>query len=174
MFYVEHFMKNMLFALILIVLSSCTVRDPNPELRDVVYIDLGKELDLTKKSIEQAEKELEDREALLRKVVPQSGQIKSLEKKVFESANYVQKLKQQKQFFEIKQEVRKNLVASKYHDSLKGGPAWPDPHEVEVYNASIKLNREKLEYEKSKGMVKNVPRGTNEKPPAAAPKKEED
>ena len=174
MFYVEHFMKYAFLALIIAFLSSCTPRDPNPELRDVVYIDLAKELDLTKKSIEQTEKELEDRETLLRKVVPQSGQVKSFEKKVFESQNYLQKLKQQQQFFEIKLELRKNSVGSKYLDSLKGGAAWPDVKEVEIYNASIKLNRDKIGYEKTKGMIKNVPRGTTEKAQPAAPPKEED
>ena len=174
MFHVEHFMKYFILALFIALLQSCTVRDPNPELRDVVYIDLAKELDLTKKSVEQTEKELEDREVLLRKVIPQSGQLKSLEKKVFESKNYIQKLKQQQQFFEIKLELRKNLVASKYHDSLAGGPAWPDVHEVEIYKSSLKLNRDKLGYEKNKGVVKNVPRGTTDKLPATVPAKEED
>ena len=174
MFYVEHFMKYLYFALFLIFLSACTPRDPNPELRDPIYIDLAKELDLTKKSIEQIEKELEDRQLLLRKVVPQSGQLKSLEKKVFESQSYIQKLKQQKQFFEIKLELRKNLVVTKYFESFKGGPAWPDTKEIEIYNSSLKLNRDKIGYEKNKGMVKNVPRGTNEKQSEPKTAKEED
>ncbi len=163
MFYVEHFMKYLIISIFFAFLAGCTAPDPNPELKDVVYIDLAKELELTKKSIEQTEKELEDRALAAQKSVPQSGQLKALEKKVFETQNYLQKLGQQKQFFEIKLELRKNLVGSKYNESLKGGRPWPDPEEVSNYNLRLKLHREQIGWEKNKGIVKNVPRGTIEK-----------
>ena len=139
---------------------SCTQRDPNPERSDFVYRDLSKELDLVKKNIADVEKEYETRQADMRSVVPQTGQIKSYEKKVFESKNQLERLRQQEQFFEISLEQRKKLVADRYSESFRGGRPWPDAKELEVYERAQKLRREKIAWEKNKGIVKSVPRGT--------------
>lgn len=154
-------MKILILLLIIIALMpSCQQQDPNPELKDLIFLDIGRELGLVKKSIESIETELSERRELLRSVVPQTGQLKGVEKKVFESQNNLERLKQQKQFFEIKAESRKAEVQSKYRASLHGGPRWPDEKETEMYQASIKFQREKLSWDKKRGMIKNVPRGT--------------
>ena len=160
MFYVEQHMKSYFFGLFFIILVACHPRDPNPELKDPIYQDLKKELALVDKNIETGNKELGDRKSILKGVIPQSGQLKSVEQKVFESEDYLEKLAQQKLFFEIKIEQRKRLVSTKYAHSLHGGPAWPDPKEVEDYDAEIKLQRAKIKWANEKGMVKKVPRGT--------------
>ncbi len=153
-------MNRIISIVCLIFMFSCTQRDPNPERADFVYRDLSKELDLVKKSIDSAQVEYDARLADLRLVVPQTGQIKSFEKKVFESKNQLERLKQQQQFFEISLEQRKKHVSNRYDESYRGGRTWPDAKEIEIYEQSQKLQREKIAWEKSKGMVKNVPRGT--------------
>lgn len=160
MFYVEHPMKNYFLSFLLLFLSSCHSRDLNPEQKDLVFNDFKKEIALVDKSIEVANKDLEDRRIALRGVVPQTGQLKSIEKKVFESEDYLEKLSQQKRFFEIKLEQRKQLVTQKYEESLRGGPAWPDKKEIEDYEAEIKMQRAKIKWDKDKGMIKKVLRGT--------------
>ena len=139
---------------------SCTQRDPNPERSDFVYRDLSKELDLVKKYITDVEAEYESRRSDLASVVPQTGQIKSFEKKVFESKNQLERLRQQQQFFEISLEQRKKYVLDRYEESFHKGRPWPDTKELENYERSQKLQREKIAWEKNKGMVKTVPRGT--------------
>ena len=170
MFYVEHLMKYYLLSLFLIFLASCHPRDPNPEQKDMIYLDLKKELFLVDKNIDLANKELEDRKIILRGVVPQTGQLKSIEKKVFENEDSLERLNQQKQFFQIKIEQRRQLVELKYEKSLHGGPAWPDAKEVTDYEAEIKMQRAKIKWDKEKGMIKNVPRGTTA---PEGPKKEQ-
>ena len=101
------------------------------------------------------------------KAAPQSGQIKFANKKVFESENKITALKQQKQYFEIKVEQRKNIDRNNYLDSLKNGKTWPNKEEVEEYKTTIKLQRDKINWDKNKGNKKDVPRGTS-----AEPKKE--
>ena len=139
---------------------SCTQRDPNPERSDFVYRDLSKELDLVKKNIAAVEIEYNTRQTDLKSVVPQTGQIKTYEKKVFESKNQLERLRQQQQFFEISLEERKKDVIGRYEESLRGGRAWPDKKELEIYERAQKFQREKIAWEKNKGMIKDVPRGT--------------
>lgn len=153
-------MNRIVLIFCLIFMFSCTQRDPNPERADFVYRDLSKELDLVKKNKDSVKTEYDERVADLRSVVPQTGQIKSYEKKVFESKNQLERLTQQQQFFEISLEQRKKHVVDRYGESFRGGRPWPDAKEIEIYEQSQKLQREKITWEKNKGVVKNVPRGT--------------
>lgn len=138
-----------------------------PELSDEIYKDLLIELDVATKELEAEEKNLEKLVADKEKAAPQSGQIKFANKKVFESENKITALKQQKQYFEIKVEQRKNIDRNNYLDSLKNGKTWPNKEEVEEYKTTIKLQRDKINWDKNKGNKKDVPRGTS-----AEPKKE--
>lgn len=162
-------MKLIIIAFLIALFSSCTPKDPNPELSDPIFADFRKELDLVNKNIEAISAEYEDRVMSLKSVVPQSGQLKAVQKKVFDSKNNVDRLKQQKQFFEIKAELRKKEVHARYLESFKGGRPWPDPKEIAQFAAAKKLQKEKLEWERNKGVIKPVPRGTN--PIEAIPKK---
>ncbi len=160
-----------IFVLLAILLSfSCSKRDPNPELKDEIYSDLLAEREIMSKSVEAAEKELADLEKTIKEAVPQTGQAKSFSAKYFEGKNAFEKLKQQKQYFDIKVEERKLDVQDRYAESLrKDGRKWPDPEEVKIYKAKLKLYRDKITWDKNKGIVKNVPRGTEKK---EAPKSE--
>lgn len=132
----------------------------------MIYQDLLQELDVSTKGLESEYKNLEKLMAEKEKVVPQTGQIKFSQKKIFETENTITKLKQQKQFFEIKLAIRKTEVMDRYLESRKGGRAWPDKDEIVTYRSTLKLQREKLNWDKAKGMKKEVPRGTNDNPVA--------
>ena len=157
--------------LFLLLLSfSCSKKDPTPELRDEIYKDLSSEFDIMTKSLETAEKDLEQQRKEIDSATPQTGQRKSFEAKYFEAKNALDRLKQQKQFFEIKVAQRKELVKVRYEESLtRGGRKWPDPEETELYKAKLKLYRDKIAWDKNKGMVKKVPRGTEKKEAAPVP-----
>lgn len=167
MFYVEHHMKHLVFALFLTILttlaSSCTKTEPNPELRDEIYLDLTTEMDIATKAMESEEKNLLSLKGELEKAVPQTGQVKYATLKVRSSEEALNRLMQQKIYFDIKIERRKIYVRERYLESLKeGGRKWPDDEELAVYKSVTKFNREKIEYDKNKRMVKgkDVPRGT--------------
>ena len=158
-------MNFQLCALILIIFFffGCKKTDPAPELRDEIYKDLIIELDIAQKSIEAEEKNLLRLQADLKKAVPQTGQIKFATKKVRDSESRLDQLRQQKIFFEIKLERRKEEVRFKYAQSLKpNGPPWPDEKEIEMYKTITQFQRSKNQWEQTKGYKedKNVPRGT--------------
>ena len=154
-------MKNMVFILFLSILASCSKTDTTPEIADEIYKDLQQELEVSTKGVESEEKNLQKLEFEKQKIVPQTGQIKFSQKKIFETQNTLTKLSQQKQFFEIKLEQRKNEVRLRYAESKAGGRQWPDLNEIMLYKSTLKLQREKLAWDKNKGMKKQVPRGTN-------------
>lgn len=160
-------MKCLIYLIFAAVLSSCTQGDPSPELRDEVYKDLQTELEIANKSLDAETKSLENLNADLKKALPQTGQIKFATKKVRDAEDRINTLTQQKLYFEIKIEQRKALAQSRYAESLKeGGRPWPDEKEITMYRSVVKFNRDKIAWEKTKGMKKDVPRGTGEKPAA--------
>ncbi|WP_148285005.1 hypothetical protein [Pseudobdellovibrio exovorus] len=161
-------MKPLLFIAFALILASCTKKNPNPELSDAIYMDLQEELSIADKALEEETKNLASLQKEKDAVVPQTGQVKYALKKVEDSLAKIDRLKQQKQFFEISLETRKHLVAERYEESLtEGGRPWPDEAEIADYRAIIKIQREKIAYDKVQGMRKYVPRGTTE--PASAP-----
>jgi hypothetical protein len=165
-------MKILIFVIILGLFSGCNKPDPNPELHDEIYTDLLQELDIATKGLEAEEKNLTKLEEERDKAVPQTGQIKFAQKKVYETEATITKLRQQKQFFEIKIELRKAEARARYLEARKGGRKWPDPEEIANYKEAMKLQREKLTWDKNKGHKKDVPRGTSggehgEAPPPA-------
>lgn len=156
-------MKLTTFAILLLFfLTGCTQADPNPELSDPVYRDLKKELTLAEESLAFAKEELLARQEGLRNVVPQTGQIKTLQNKVFQAESEIARLNQQRLFFEISVEQRRLHVNTRYADSLRGGNPWPDKKELQDFEKAQKFQREKIAWEKNKGVVKDVPRGTKE------------
>ena len=162
-------MKCLFFALFALILTSCTQADPHPESRDEVYQDLETELGIAEKAFDAEEKMQERLQADLGKVLPQTGQVKFATKKLRDSADRLNALSQQKLYFGIKLEQRKAYVQSRYHESLKDpNRPWPDEKELSMYRSVVKFNREKIAWEKNRGMKKAVPRGTGEEKAAPA------
>jgi len=157
-------MKTIFFALFLFFLG-CTKVDPHPENRDEIYSDLGSELEIATKTLEAAEKGLLSAQEEMKKAIPQTGQIKYATKKLRNAEAFLAEMKQRKIYFDIKRERRKAYVQFRYKESLSsGGRPWPDPKEIEEYKALTKFNREKLEWDRTKGTRKDVPRGTKSSP----------
>lgn len=164
MFYVEQNMKTALLLIFYIFLSSCVQKVANPELSDLIYKDLQEELALATKTLEEEEKSLVIVKKERELAVPQTGQIKFSNKKVSDTEERLILLRQQKLYFEIKLEQRKHYVHERYHESLGGsGRPWPDKEEDSVYASVVKFNRDKITWDKNKGMKKLVPRGTEKK-----------
>lgn len=165
MFYVEQPMKCLIFACLVLFFASCNSKNPHPEQLDEIYLDLVAELGIADKALEAEEKNLATLIKERDQAVPQTGQIKFANKKVADAESKVNSLKQQKLYFEIRIEQRKHEAAQKYEQSLKeGGKPWPDKEEVALYKSVVKFQRDKLAWDKTKGIKKDVPRGTDKKP----------
>lgn len=171
MFHVEHmFIRPNSLILILFLsafIASCNKPDPHPEKSDSIYNDLMVELDISQKNLQAEEKQLESIKKDMALVTPQTGQIKGLQKKFFESQNNLDLYKQRLKYFEIKLSLREHYVKQRYNESINGGRAWPDEKENADYKIRMKLLRDKLNWGKPKSSEENthkkenVPRGTN-------------
>lgn len=156
-------MKCLIFIIFAVFMAACTQADPAPELRDEVYKDLQTELEIANHSIDSETRGLEGLRGELSKALPQTGQIKFATKKVKDSEDRLNTLNQQRLYFEIKLERRKNFVQSRYEESRhEGGKPWPDEKELALYRSVVKFNHDKIQWDKTKGMRKSVPRGTEE------------
>ncbi len=153
-------MKYLYFALFFVFLTSCEKSDPNPHLSDEIYKDYQSEFDIAKKALETTEKEHDKLLVEKSKVVPQTGQIKFVQKKIYDNERQIESLKQQVRFFTIKLELRQAEDKQRYEESRHGGRPWPDSAELDSYKSTIKFQREKIAWDRNKGMKKIVPRGT--------------
>ncbi len=153
-----------------VLATSCTKRDPAPELLDTIYLDLKNELEIAQKNYAAEEVQNKKSKAEFLQVVPQTGQIKIASKRVFESNNNLDLYAQQIKYFEIGLELRKNIARARYLESLtKNGRPWPDDKEIADYKIRLKLQKEKLSWGKKPEVAekpKDVPHGTSggEKP----------
>jgi hypothetical protein len=166
-------MKCLIIATFIFLFSSCKEKIANPERLDEIYLDLVAELDIATKSLEAEEKNMATLIGERKLVVPQTGQIKFINKKISDSETMLTRLKQQKLYFEIKIEQRIHAAKQNYEASLsKNGKPYPDKDEISLYKSAVKFQREKLEWDKNKGIKKKVPRGTEQKTDANEKPKE--
>lgn len=133
--------------LIIFTLSACSKPDPNPELKDPIYADLQTQLGAATASLEAEKKKLEGYQKDLEGVIPQSGQIKYAQKRVFESQAAVNKFEQEKDYLTLKIEQRKKAAVISYRKAFAKKESWPDPKEFESYQAEQKLRKAKREWD---------------------------
>lgn len=156
-------MKCLIFIAVMALLTACTQRNPNPEQMDGIYKDLVAELDLARRALELEEKSLVELKKEKALVVPQTGQIKFVNKKIADAEEKIMLMKQRVAFFEISVSQRAEHAKVKYDESLRsGGKPWPDNEELALYNSVTKFHRDKLAWDRNKGIKKTVPRGTSE------------
>lgn len=138
---------RLIYALFLLIpfLGACEKKpEPNPEARDPIYADYKAELGLAEQGLAAEEKALEGFKAELNDVVPQSGQIKFAQKRIYESMDKITKFEQRKLYFELKIQARLLEVKKSYKAAFAKGEAWPDPKEYDEYKVAGKLRRDGL------------------------------
>ncbi|WP_413569136.1 hypothetical protein ACLWBD_17650 [Bdellovibrio sp. HCB117] len=137
------FLRIVCLIILSFALSACNKPDPNPELKDPIYSDLSATLAATTQAIEAEKKALEGFQKELSEVVPQTGQIKYAQKRVFDSQQKIARLEQEKQYYELKIEARKKSSKKSYMAAFKKGESWPNPKEFEDYQAQKKFREAK-------------------------------
>ncbi len=175
MFHVEHrgFMRFFAIILISMLLFGCNKPNPTPENLDQIYADLNARAAEMKKAVEAEEKQLEEHKKALSEVVPQTGQIKYAQKRVYESEAKIQRLKQEVQWLEISAKERQKNARISYLKAFKKGEAWPDPKEYEDYKEQMKLRNIKLTWSVKDRMKEAGLPVPGDKKAAEAEKKEE-
>lgn len=134
---------NILIVFFMIISLGCKKDDPNPELKDKIYLDLVNQEALELKKIEDSAAKIQEILKSLEKSKPQTGDIKRNNIKLHDFEKI--KMKQQQQLkmwrilkFERLQYVRKKRLAL-------GEDSWNKTSELEFekYHAEKKLTRSK-------------------------------
>src|SRR6185295_9609363 len=79
LFYVEHFVLFARFGFIflgILLMTACNRPNPNPELLDPIYADLGTEMNNQEKEIAEEQKGLDEAKKRLKNAAPQTGDAK--------------------------------------------------------------------------------------------------
>lgn len=134
-------MRIYLFIFLLMTTISCSRVDKNPELRDPVYSDIQSEIGTLKTAIDLKIKEIDGFKLELKDVVPQSGQIKYVQKRLYEAQGALTRMEQELLFFELKRESQIESARRGYHRSLKDNSIWPDPKEYGEYLVEKRFRR---------------------------------
>jgi hypothetical protein len=150
---------------------GCKKPDPNPHLRDPIYLDILSEIAAHQSSIEAEKKQLKEHEKTLREAKPQTGQIKLAEKRVWESKDRLAKMNQMLRYWQSRQVSREIEAKEAYLRAWDAKTPWPDPEEFERYEAQKALSemgskewsaKNRIEsYKSSAPAGQNVPRGTH-------------
>ncbi len=153
MFHVEH-SKTLLFIATSLFLSqllvSCSKPDPNPELSDPIYLDMKAQLTIVEKSLVDAKAKIAEGKSELNAAVPQTGQVKQAQKKLFQYEKLHDLYQQQIKYWLIRIQERGRQARLEYTSSRKSGTPWPNPKEFESYSSEKKLRLAKIQWDAKK------------------------
>ncbi len=124
-----------IFSLILVILASlgCNRPDPDPELKDPIYLDISSELKALEGAIKTAEKEVDKKKKDLKKLPPGDPNIRQQAALLFGDEKKLLILRQQASFLKIQQEKRRDHVRAVYPEYFEQKKPWPDEKEFERY-----------------------------------------
>lgn len=137
-------MKTSLILILMTFLVACTKRDPTPELRDPLFLALENAKKEAEQSLVVAHEHLAEAEALMVKVVPQTGQIKYATKRLQGAKLQVTRASQQVRYFEIKIEAQRFRSREEYTVAHFAKQPWPRENDREDFLTM------KREYEKER------------------------
>jgi hypothetical protein len=140
-------MRLLFLCFLSIYVIGCNKPDPNPELKDGIYLDMKAQLATTDKNIADFEKLLAENKANIEKVKPQTGQIKYAEKRYWEVKNAVDLLYQQRTYWKIRIAEREKYARTTYLKAFKEGKPWPDTKELEEYMAEKRLRQARQQWD---------------------------
>lgn len=136
----------LLSVLLLSIAVACNKPEPNPENQDKIYLDLQTELAETQKKATETESSLSDYKVKLKDVVPQTGQIHYIRKRVFESEKQLDKLNQQIKYWTLRLDSRKEFVRRKSLEAFYKGEKWSDEKEFEEYETQKRMFHARREW----------------------------
>lgn len=166
-------MRILSIFIITLLLVACNKPDPNPELKDEIYADLNTQLAETTHALEAEEKQLAEHQKAMSEVTPQTGQIKYAQKRVYESEDKINQLRQEKQWLALRAQERLKYTRKQYLNAFKKGQPWPDPAEIEQYKAEMRLRKAKKDWDVKQRMQEAGVSVPGEKKPAGGEKKTE-
>ena len=171
--------KLLILPLFFLGAMGCHKPDPHPEAMDPIYKDIEKAQGEVKSQLDSESKAFEEAKNEVKKVVPQTGQIKYAQKHYFDSVARLQKLKQLHRYYTLRLKSRESEAQELYLKAFAKDQPWPDPEEFEVYKITESARtksrhwsvKERIEKERGPAMEKPAGEGGGEG--GAAPKEKE-
>lgn len=160
-----------------LTILGCNKPDPQPELHDPIYQDFLAEKALAEKNLAEAQKKLEEQKAEMKKVKPQTGQIKYVEKRYWDAQKSIDLYEQQLKYWTIRLQERKAFARKQYLKAFRAGETWPNPKEHKEYTAQNRLRQAKMQWDsrrrieeyKRQNPVASASSGNGAPPERAAP-----
>ncbi len=114
-------------------LSGCKKADPNPELKDPLYQALQAEVAAATADVTAAQSAVTEAEGEIKKVVPQTGQIKYAEKRYWEARNKLTLAEQKKKAVEVQAQMRLWKTRVACLEAFHAGKECSDPAALANY-----------------------------------------
>lgn len=128
------------FAIITFIFCvGCKKREPNPELRDPIYLDLKTIVGELTGVVSSGEASVETEFENLKNAQPRTKDAALAKKRYREAVKKLSKAKQKFKFYEIKLERRLLEARLSYEKSFQEEKDWPDPKEFSAYQANKEL-----------------------------------
>lgn len=134
----------------LLTLAGCNSKDPSPELKDPLYLELEKQKKAAEADIKAAEEAVAVAEDNMKKVVPQTGQIKYASKRLNEARGRLIQAKQVELYFKVKIESRKWAAREEYLKAYYDKTPWPSTEALEAFQLNQKLSATSKEWSAKK------------------------
>ncbi len=147
MFYVEHFRFSSLFIAILLFFSACEKRDEAPELKDPIYIDMNSQLAAAEKSANDARLKILEGTNELNSAIPQTGQTKQAQKKIFQAEKLKAIYEQQIKYWKIRIIERAKQARVDYNKAFVAKEKWPKAEEYERYLSEKRLRLANIQWD---------------------------
>jgi len=126
-------LSSIAFIISIFALSACRGPDPNPELKDPIYLDLVSDYKALEGAIKNAEKEIESQKKLIKSLPPRDPSRRQQIYALYSQEKKLLQLKQQAEYLKIRQERRKEHVRKVYPQYYEQNKPWPDENEVAEY-----------------------------------------
>jgi uncharacterized membrane protein YgcG len=115
------------------LLAGCNKPLTDPEAIDPIYKDLLSEYSNAQKDVLEKQKSLEEAEAKLKEIVPQTGQTRKQYNHYYDAKNKLLLSKQKENYLRVRSNSRKFEARRLYLDAFEQGKPWPNPQEYELY-----------------------------------------
>lgn len=129
---------------------GCNRKDPNPELIDPLYQELEKQKKSAEAELKAAQDALIEAEANLKKVTPQTGQIKYAQKRFNDAKNKVIKGQQIVTYYAVKIEARKWSARSEYTSAFYDKTPYPSTAPLESFKLNQQLSQNERDWSAKK------------------------
>lgn len=122
-----------------VFITGCSRPNPNPELTDLIYLDIQKELQIAEGAVVEIQKKLEEANKKFELSEPRTLD-RTIALDEANKAKIAMKFAEQDvEFLKIRLERRKVEGRAAYRRAFAKGETWPDPKEFEHYLINKRL-----------------------------------